>query len=160
MTVGALGKVEIIDRSDRVFTSPRLVRFSEMEYAIPRAATGEAVTRVRSLIDDRGFRVSFIIEVRFVAPDDIWLSTSYGRETAYIAVHMYERTPYEDYFRGVEAIMNDYGGRPHWGKLHFQTAAALKDRYEKWDDFLAVRKRLDPEGRFRNAYLDRVLGET
>lgn len=160
LTVGALGKVEIIDRSDRVFTSPRLVRFSEMEYAIPRTAVQEAVRGVRSLIDDRGLRVSFIIEVRFVAADDIWLSTSHGRETAYIAVHMYERTPYEDYFRGVESIMNDYGGRPHWGKLHFQTADTLRDRYDRWDDFLSVRKRLDPEGRFRNSYLDRVLGAT
>lgn len=159
IAVGALGKVEVVDRSDRVFTSPRLVRFSEMEYAIPRAAAAEALRRIRSMIDSEGFRVSFIVEVRFVAPDDISLSTSYGRETAYIAVHMYERVPYEGYFRGVESIMNDYEGRPHWGKLHFQTAGALRDRYPKWDDFLAVRRRLDPSGCFRNSYLDRVLGE-
>lgn len=155
----ALGKVEVIDRSDRVFTSTRLVKFSEMEYAIPRAAAADAVREVRDLIDRRGFRVSFIVEVRFVALDDIPLSTAYGRETAYIAVHMYERTSYEEYFRAVEEVMNDYEGRPHWGKLHFQTAESLKVRYPEWDRFSATRKQLDPDGRFANAYLDRVLGD-
>lgn len=159
IAVGALGKVEVVDRSDRVFTSPRLVRFSEMEYAIPRAAAADALREVRSMIEVRGFRVSFIVEVRFVAPDDIPLSTAYGRETAYIAVHTYVRTPYEDYFRGVEEIMKGHDGRPHWGKLHFQTAETLRTLYPEWDRFERTRKRLDPEGRFRNAYLDRVLGE-
>ena len=66
-----------------------------------------------------------IPEVRVVAPDDIPLSTAFGRETGYIAVHVYQHTPYDQYFQGVEAIMNDYDGRPHWGKMHFQTAATL-----------------------------------
>lgn len=160
LEVAALGKVSMIDRSDRVFTSPRLVRFAEMEYAIPRAAAAEALLEVRKLIDTRGFKVSFIVEVRFVAPDDIPLSTAQGRETAYIAVHVYRKTPYEPYFRAVEEVMNGYEGRPHWGKLHFQTAETLKPRYPQWGRFATVRKQLDPEGRFANAYLDRVLGET
>lgn len=155
----ALGKVEIIDRSDRVFTSPRLVKFTEMEYAIPRAAAADALREVRQLIERRGFRVSFIVEVRFVAPDDIPLSTAYDRETAYIAVHMFQGTEYEEYFRAVEQIMDTYGGRPHWGKLHFQTAETLRPRYPEWDRFLAVREECDPERRFSNSYLDRVLGD-
>lgn len=158
IAAGTLGKVEIIARSDKVFTSPRLVRFAEMEYSIPRAAAADALRRVRDLIDTEGFKVSFIVEVRFTAPDAIPLSTAHGRESCYIAVHMYKGTPYERYFRGVEAIMDDYQGRPHWGKIHFQTAETLRPRYPKFDEFIAVRDRLDPEGRFRNAYLDRVLG--
>ena len=55
--------------------------------------------------------------------------------------------------------MDDYGGRPHWGKLHFQTAETLAPRYPDWDRFQAVRARLDPEGRFANAYTRRVLGQ-
>lgn len=58
----------------------------------------------------------------------------------------------------MEAITNGHAGRPHWGKMHYQTAATLRPRYPHWDDFVKVRDRLDPEGRFSNDYLDRVLG--
>ena len=116
------GPVDFIDRSDKVFTSPRLVRFVEMEYAIPRAALTEALNRVRALVDDGGRYIGFPVEVRFTQGDDIPLSTAEGRDTCYIAVHVYKGTPYHEYFSGVERIMDDYGGRPHWGKLHFQTA--------------------------------------
>jgi L-gulono-1,4-lactone dehydrogenase len=75
-----------------------------------------------------------------------------------VAVHMYRGLEFESYFRAVEAIMDEYGGRPHWGKRHYQTAATLKPRYPEWDRFQAVRARLDPGGLFRNAYTDRVLG--
>ena len=154
----ASSKTEYTDRSDKVFTSPRLVHFYEMEYAIPREAVPEALNRVRALVDRLGVPISFPVEVRVVAPDDIPLSTAHGRATGYIAVHVYRGTPYDQYFQGVEAIMNDYAGRPHWGKMHFQTAATLAPRYERWDAFQQVRDRLDPERRFTNPYLDRVLG--
>jgi L-gulonolactone oxidase len=152
------GRVEYTDRSDKVFTSPRLVRFYEMEYAIPRDAIPEALNRVRRLVDESGMHISFPVEVRVVAPDDIPLSTAQGRATGYIAVHVYQGTPYDAYFQGVEAIMNSYGGRPHWGKMHFQRAEVLAERYPRWDDFQAVRRRLDPAGVFTNPYLERVLG--
>jgi L-gulono-1,4-lactone dehydrogenase len=152
------GRLDYVDRSDRVFTSPRTVRFYEMEYAIPRAALAEALGRIRKLVDEIGMRISFPVEVRAVAPDDIPLSTAYGRETGYIAVHVYRGTPYDAYFSGVERIMDGYGGRPHWGKMHFQRSETLAPRYPRWEDFQKVRARLDPEGRFTNPYLDRVLG--
>jgi len=152
------GPVEYVDRSYRVFTSPRLVRFYEMEYAIPIEAAVEALNRVRAYVQRSGLMISFPVEVRFVAADDIPLSTSSGRETCYIAVHVYQGTHYQQYFEAVEDIMDDYGGRPHWGKLHFQTAEALATRYPEWDRFQAVRARLDPRGQFSNPYLDRVLG--
>ena len=152
------GTVSYSDKSFKVFASPRFVRFYEMEYSIPRAACGEALNRVRKLVDDTGLRISFPVEVRFTAPDDIPLSTGFGEPRCYIAVHVFERMEYRRYFEGVEAIMNDYGGRPHWGKLHFQTAATLATRYPEWDRFAAVRDRLDPDRRFTNEYLKRVLG--
>lgn len=152
------GELDYVDRSDRVFTSPRTVRFYEMEYAVPREAGREALDRVRALVAASGIRLSFPVEVRFAAADDIPLSTAYGRDTCYIAVHVFQGTEYEHYFKGVEAIMDDYGGRPHWGKLHYQTAEALAPRYPEWDRFQAVRARLDPQGIFVNDYLDRVLG--
>lgn len=154
------GRVEYTDRSDRVFTSPRKVRFYEMEYAIGRDAIPEALQRVRRLVDEAGIQLSFPVEVRVVAPDDIPLSTAQGRPTGYIAVHVYQGTPYDTYFQGVERIMDSYGGRPHWGKMHFQRAETLAERYPRWDDFQVVRRRMDPEGRFSNQYLERVLGPT
>jgi L-gulonolactone oxidase len=154
----ASGRQDYIDRSDRVFASPRLVRFTEMEYEIPREACRDALARVRRFIDDASLRVSFPVEVRFSAADDIPLSSGYGRPNAYIAVHMYRGVDPETYFRGVERIMDDYDGRPHWGKLHFHTAATLAPRYPEWDRFQAVRRRLDPDGRFANEYTRAVLG--
>ena len=160
------GSSHRIDRSDRIFASPRLVRFTEMEYALPRERTVEAVRRVLDLVAVRsrggghreGFAVPFPIEVRTVAADDALLSTAAGRESGYVAVHMYRGMAWEPYFRAVEEIMCELEGRPHWGKRHFQTAATLRSRYPEWERFQAVRRRLDPDGRFTNAYLERVLG--
>lgn len=152
------GRTEYVDKSYRVFASPRMVRFYEMEYAIPVEATVEAFNRLREFVRRSGLILSFPVEVRFATGDDIPLSTAYGRNTCYIAVHVYEGTHYQHYFEAVEDIMDDYGGRPHWGKLHFQTAETLEPRYPEWQLFQDVRRRLDPQGRFSNAYLDRVLG--
>jgi FAD-linked oxidoreductase len=154
----ALSGSRKIDRSYRVFSTKRRVRFTEMEYAVPRAAGTEALRRVLDVIEQRGFAVGFPIEFRFVAPDDAHLSPSYERETCYIAVHMYCGMPWEPYFRAVEAIMDSYGGRPHWGKRHFQSAATLAPRYPEWERFQYVRAQLDPDGVFANEYTDRVLG--
>jgi L-gulonolactone oxidase len=156
--VPSSGSTEYVKASHKIFASPRFVKFLEMEYAVPRAAVPEALNAIRKLIDDKGWTIGFPVEVRFTAPDDIPLSTAYGRDTGYLAVHVYKGMPHEPYFRGVEAIMNSVEGRPHWGKLHFQTAETLAPRYPEWDRFQAVRARLDPEGRFANDYTDRVLG--
>jgi L-gulonolactone oxidase len=147
-----------MDRSYRVFASRRMVRFTEMEYAIPRRHASEAIPRVLEVAERADPPVGFPIEVRFVAGDDSMLSPAHDRDTCYVAVHQYQGMAWESYFRTVERIMDSYGGRPHWGKRHFQTAATLAERYPRWDDFLAARARLDPEGTFRNQYLDRVLG--
>jgi FAD-linked oxidoreductase len=151
-------QAERTDRSYRVFASERRVRFTEMEYAIPRRHGPEAVRRVLGLVRDRRLPVGFPIEFRLVAPDDALLSPAHERETAYVAVHQYRGAPWGPYFRAVEEIMDSYEGRPHWGKRHFQRADTLAPRYPRWRDFQKVRARLDPEGRFSNAYTDRVLG--
>ena len=158
LLVGGIGRTVKVQRSHRVFASERRVRFTEMEYAIPREHGAEAVRRVLELIEREGLHVSFPIEVRFVAGDDALLSPSHERDTCYVAVHMYRGVEWERYFRGVEAIMDGYGGRPHWGKRHFQSAATLAPRYPRWDDFQRVRATLDPDRRFANAYTERVLG--
>ena len=117
-----------------------------------------AFQAVRALIDQRGWRIEFPIEVRFAAGDDRWLSTAHDRASAYIAVHRYWRADPTEYFGAVEEIMLEFGGRPHWGKLHTLTAETLRERYPRFDDFVALRDRLDPDRRFANRYLERVLG--
>ena len=153
-----IGRAEHLDSSHRVFANTRLVRFTEMEYAIPRERAAEALERVLALIERRRLPVGFPVELRVVAGDDALLSPAYGRDTAYIAVHQYRGMEFEAYFRGVEAIMDEYGGRPHWGKRHYQSAATLAPRYPGWDRFQEIRRRLDPAGRFENDYTRRVLG--
>lgn len=153
-----VNEAHVQDRAYKVYATERNVRFTEMEYAIPRAHAREAVTRVLELVERRELPILFPLEVRFSAGDDALLSTAHERETCYIAVHQFNRMEFETYFRAVEAIMNEYGGRPHWGKRHYQTADTLKDRYPEWDRFQAVRARLDPYGTFTNDYCRRVLG--
>ena len=156
--VGAMSPSEHLDQSHRVYANRRTVRFTEMEYAIPREHTAEALERVLALIERRRLPVGFPIELRVVAGDDALLSTAEGRATGYLAVHQYRGMEFESYFRAVEAIMDEYGGRPHWGKRHYQSAATLRPRYPGFDRFLAIRERLDPERKFANDYLRRVLG--
>jgi L-gulonolactone oxidase len=146
------------DRAHRVYANRRDVRFTEMEYGVPREHGVEAVRSVIELVRRRRLPVVFPIEVRVAAADDAFLSTAAGRDTAYVAVHQYRGMEFESYFRAVERIMDDYGGRPHWGKRHYQSAVSLRARYPDWDRFQAVRRRLDPEGRFQNDYTERVLG--
>jgi len=153
------GRNEYSDASHKVFASKRIIKFYEMEYAIPREACAEALNRVRRMVTDSGFFLNFPVEVRFTAPDEIPLSTASNRESAYIAVHIYKGMNYVPYFKEVESIMNSYQGRPHWGKLHFQSAATLASRYPQWDVFQAVRNQVDPQRMFSNQYLETVLGK-
>jgi L-gulono-1,4-lactone dehydrogenase len=146
------------DHGHRVYPSRRNVRFTEMEYAVPRQHGAEAARRVLELVRRRRLPVGFPIEVRVTRGDDACLSTAFGRDTAYVAVHQYRGMEFETYFRAVERIMDDYEGRPHWGKRHYKTAATLRDRYPEWDRFQEARERLDPERRFQNDYTERVLG--
>ena len=154
----AITRVESTEKSYKVFTTPRLVRFYEMEYGVPRAAIVECVRELRSFIDASGLQIQVPVEVRFVAGDDIPLSMASGRDSAFVACHVFQGRGYEQYFRGVERIMAAAGGRPHWGKLHFQTAETLAPRYPDWSKFQAVRDQVDPQRVFTNPYLDRVLG--
>lgn len=149
---------DYVDRSYAVFTSERKLKFVEMEYFIPREFAREALERTLDFAQNSGLEISMPIEVRWARADNLPLSMCFGRETASIAIHVRQNEPFEPYFVPVETIMRDYGGRPHWGKMHFQTAATLMDLYPEWESFQRARKILDPNGRLANAYTDRVLG--
>jgi L-gulonolactone oxidase len=144
--------------SHEVFCTPRRVRFVEMEYGLPREALPEAFAGLRRVVDSMPSSVIFPVEVRFTAADDLWLSHGYGRDSAYIAIHQFVGMPYEEYFRRFEALVTGLGGRPHWGKRHFQDASYFASAYPRFEDFRAIRDKVDPAGIFANEYLDRVLG--
>jgi len=158
MMSAAMSESEVQDRAYRVYATTRNVRFTEMEYAIPRNRARDAVEQVLGLIERRRLPILFPLEVRFAAGDDALLSTAHERDTCYIAVHQFTGMEFESFFRGVEAIMDGFDGRPHWGKRHYQTSATLRERYPEWGRFQAVRARLDPAGVFTNDYTRRVLG--
>jgi len=143
----------------KVFTSPRRVRFTEMEYAVPRAALVETLRALRAMIDRSPLRISFPVEVRTAPADDITLSTASGRDSAYIAVHMFRGTSHHAYFSAAERIFTAHEGRPHWGKVHSRDAEYFAGVYPRFGEFTRLRDRLDPERRFGNDYLRRVLGE-
>ena len=155
----ASGERTYSDVSHRIFASPRLVRFYEMEQSLPYESLAPALRDVMSMVERRGHRLNFPVEVRFTAPDDVPLSTGYGRVSAYIAVHVYKGMDHVPYFGDVEEIMRSYGARPHWGKLHDRGAAELRDLYPRWDEFQSVRNETDPQRVFTNGYVRRVLGD-
>jgi len=146
-------------RSDAVFCTSRRVRFTEMEYGLPRAAFPEAFAALRAIVDRLPFKIAFPVEVRFTGADDIWLSHGYGRDSAYIAIHQYVGMPYEPYMRAFEKVTTQLDGRPHWGKLNWRDADSLRPVYPRFADFLAVRDKLDPQRVFANTYTRRIFGD-
>ncbi|MFB6345595.1 MAG: D-arabinono-1,4-lactone oxidase, partial [bacterium] len=159
LTVFGASTSDCNGRSYEIFSTVRSVRFNEMEYSIPIESTSEVLRRIRNLIERNHPEVQFPVEVRFVSGDDIPLSPAYGDNRAFIALHKYHRKPYEEFFRSAESIFRDFGGRPHWGKMHYQSAPDLRGIYPQWDDFQRVRKRLDPKGVMLNDYLEGLFDE-
>lgn len=144
--------------SHEVFVTPRTVRFVESEYAVPREVVADVLTDLVAWVERHREPISFPVEVRVAAPDDMWLSTGYERANAYVAVHQYHRGDHRAYFAAFEEIVAAHAGRPHWGKVHGLGAEQLADLYPRHGDFVALRDRLDPERVLTNDYLDRVLG--
>ena len=148
---------ERVDYSHKTLSTERGVRFNEMEYHLPREAGAEALREIIDTIEKNGIKVFFPIEFRTTAPDDIWLSPFYGRESCSIAVHQFHEWDYKPYFAAIEPIYRRHEGRPHWGKLNTLKAGDFAALYPKWKEFLEVRSELDPEGRFLNPYLKSVF---
>lgn len=146
----AVSDVNKVRFANHIYSSPRLVKFQEMEFSVPKDSMAEVVRELSVMIEKKKIRVHFPLECRFVRGDDIWLSPAYGRDSAYIAVHMYRGMPYQEYFEAAQSIFRNHQGRPHWGKMHSLGARELRDCYPMWDRFQEVRKQLDPKGLFMN----------
>ncbi len=157
--ISAIGmsRVDHVRPSHLAFVTPRMVKFQEQEYSIPIAAVVPALEQVRGTLEQQRFAVNFPVEVRFVQGDDIWLSPAHGRDSAYLAFHVYKGMEYKPYFAHVERIMRAFGGRPHWGKLHTLRSAELAPLYPHWADFQTLRRQLDPGGTLLSPYLSELL---
>jgi FAD/FMN-containing dehydrogenase len=153
-----LGARTYSDVAHKVFVADRDVVFREMEYAVPREAGLSALREARAALDASDLTVSFPVEIRVAPADDIPLSTASGRDSFYLAFHTHRRADHTAYFALMEPIMRAHGGRPHWGKVHTRQADGLAPLYPRFEEFLAMRERLDPDRVFANGYLRRVLG--
>jgi len=149
---------ERVDWSHRVFATTRLVPFVEMEYNIPAENFVGAFRDMETAINKHRFAVHFPVECRWAKADDLLLSPANGRDSAYIAVHMYKGMPYKAYFETLETIFKAYGGRPHWGKMNTCTAKDFQKMYPDWHQFLAIREKMDPNRIFMNAYFRQLIG--
>lgn len=135
-----------------IFPSPRTVQFNEMEYSMPADQGIACFTELRETIRRQNIDVFFPIEFRYVKADDCWMSPFYQRDTVSISVHQYFKQDYKPFFSVAEPILRKYGGRPHWGKLHTLKARDLAALYPRFEDYVKVRNRVDPQGKFMTPY--------
>jgi FAD/FMN-containing dehydrogenase len=158
LAAASLSKRSYSAPSHQVFVTSRRVKFVESEYAVPIESVLDVLAELRAGVARLGDPVMFPVEVRVAAADNVWLSTAYGRDSAYVAIHQYTGLPYLEYFKLFESIAGAAGGRPHWGKMHIRDAAYLADAYPRFADFLELRDETDPSRVFANAYLEQVFG--
>ena len=137
----------------RIFPSERSVRFEEMEYEIPAENGAEALKAAMALVRQKRWPIVFPFEFRAVAADDIWISPMSGRACVSISFHQYARMSWREAFEGVERVFRDAGGRPHWAKRHTLTSDDVLRLYPDAPKWGAVRKRIDPAGKFLNDHL-------
>jgi FAD/FMN-containing dehydrogenase len=146
--------------SHEIIARERELKFEELEYFIPAEAGPTCFSEVRRRILERhrkhvGWRVLY----RFIAKDDGYLSPVHGRDCVAISVHQNASLPYQTYFDDIEFILRAHDGRPHWGKKHSLQADELASLYPRWQDFMQLRRRLDPRGVFLSEPMAQLLGE-
>jgi xylitol oxidase len=126
----------------------------QSEYFVPFERAGEALEALLE-IGEGIAPLLWVSEIRAVAADAHWMSPFYGRDS--LAVHFTWKPDWEA-VRGVlpriEAALAPLGARPHWGKLFTMAPDAVREGYPRLADFVRLRRELDPEGKFRNAFLD------
>lgn len=148
-----------VDQSFRAFYIPVLIKHWESEYSIPVESTREVIEALKHLIEAQRQPVNMFLEFRFARGDDIWLSPAYGRDSCYIDGFQYQHLNHDTYFRSLNDLYNNFSGRPHWGKIHYQDYRHFSELYPRWEDFLRVREQLDPGKLFMNDYLSHLFGD-
>jgi FAD/FMN-containing dehydrogenase len=144
---------ERVAYSSEIYPIEYVPNFHELEYAIPAECGKDALRQVRALMLTKHVNCTYPVEYRFTAGDPAMLSPFYLRDSVTVSVSGGPGVDYWEYLLDVDAILRRYGARPHWGKLHFNHAEDMPALYPRFEDFRAIRRRLDPEGRFLNDHL-------
>jgi len=152
-----------VDDSHNVFNLDCRYLQHTTEWAIPYENAEPCIRELHKyfheMLADPRERPHFPIEIRFSAPDDIWLSPSYNQQTCWIGIVQYKlygfNVPYRRLFDGFESILAHYQGRPHWAKSHKLGPEDFDRLYPRFGDFLQQLQEVDPAGLFRNEYMQR-----
>ena len=126
----------------------------QAEYFVPRAQGMAAIRAVAELRDDMAPAL-FVSEVRTIAADDLWLSPCYGQDS--VALHFTWKPEWEmvrEILPKIESKLEPFSARPHWGKVFAMKPQEVRSRYARLQDFRALAEEFDPQGRFRNAFVD------
>ncbi len=129
----------------------------QSEYFVPLEHGYEAMLALEKLNESISPHL-FVSEIRAIAADELWMSPCYNRTC--VAFHFTWRQEWEavqHLLPLVEAQLAPFDARPHWAKLFTMAPAALQSKYERLADFKQLMRHYDPEGKFRNAFLDRHL---
>lgn len=129
----------------------------QSEYFMPRRHAVDAILAVERLRDEIT-PVLLESEIRTVAADDLWMSMCYGRDS--VAIHFCWKNEWDAVRRllpVIEGALATFDPRPHWGKLFAMAPAELQEKYEKMEAFRSLAARLDPSGKFRNAFVSNYV---
>jgi hypothetical protein len=146
-------KPERVDWSHRIYPSERVVRFVEMEYAVPATTAFGTLAGLRDLLHTRHPELTWAIEFRGQGGDDLSLSPTQGADVVTLSLHAAPDDEWQPGFAAAEALLLEAGGRPHWGKLRGIGDERLAGLYPRLDEFRARRREIDPQGRLLNDYL-------
>jgi FAD/FMN-containing dehydrogenase len=147
-----------VDRSYRIYPDGFGRIFNELEYFVPAEVGREAFVAVKEFIGAKHPDQIFPVEVRWVAADEAYLSPQYHRDTCVITITVEAGTDYWQYLRDIDAVLDPFDPRPHWGKLNFMTRERMERLYPELESFIAVRRQFDPNGVFLNDHLRPLVG--
>ncbi|WP_438310529.1 D-arabinono-1,4-lactone oxidase [Sporosarcina sp. FA9] len=138
-------------------SSPRLVKFTEVEYAIPFNRFKECIEEIHTFLNTHPFYVHFPIECRTTTGEDDFLSPTQNEDSVFLAFHMYKGMDDGSLFKWVHKLMAKYEGRPHFGKKNDLTHEKLKNLYPNLHRFMDIRETYVPNGTFKSAYTQKLF---
>jgi FAD/FMN-containing dehydrogenase len=146
------------DRAYKIYAGGYMIPFHELEYYVPAEKGLEAVNAVQNLLGTTHKDQRYPLEVRWVKGDEGYISPFYKRDTTVLSVSGAPGTNYWPYLRDLDALLEDFDARPHWGKIHFMTRDRMKKHFPEYDTFVQIRREFDPNGVFLNDHTRALVG--
>lgn len=147
-----------IAKSFEVFIVPEPPLHREVEWAFDVKYAKELLRDYRQLIESSGHLINFIQEIRFTKADEYALSGCYGRDTIWLGAYNADNRGWGELMNDFETLAKKYNGRPHWGKEFTVDTTYLQSVYPQWQAFDSLRRQLDPQGKFENAFIKQLFG--